>query len=382
MSASSASTRDVRGLYEKHPWVWAREKRAKAERYSRGDVATWTRRARDVIAPGVPVSLFLGFAMNGDTNENTTGWVRGDAVERAEAARTGRRPLGGDTSQRFHELGAFGVPGGDAGSEAPNATGGNDAWVTLATDRQVREVLARAGKTGAGEWRSVPDQCAIGLANLREDGASVGRNVGVLKSWGDGWDAWRVVVSFAGWSAGPGGTSGHLRKRLAALQGVAPRERFAAWGEELLREGVPRDARARSHGWDWYTWTRTAQKLAGAELCAELLGEDLGPWLSWRSIGRAELERLSRGAYTGRDSGGSAGASGGSSGGGAGSGGSAVVSSSVGPLARVRSFMLAHARHVVAGVVGAAVVGGAAYGGAYLIRERERRAAELAEGGA
>lgn len=381
MSGTTASTRDVRGLYEKHPWVWAKEKRAKAERYVRGDVGVWTRRARDVIAPRVPVSLFLGFAMNGDTSENTTGWVRGDAAERAEAARTGRRPLGGDLSQRFHELGAYGVPGGDVGGVAPNTVGGDDAWITLATDRQAREVLSRDGKTGPGEWRSVPDQCAIGLANLREDGASVGRNVAVLKSWGDAWDAWRVPVTFAGWSAGPGGTSGHLRKRLAALQGVELRERFAAWGEELLREGVPSDARARSHAWDWYTWVRTAQKLAGAELCAELLGEDLGPWLSWRSIGRAELERLSRGAYTGRDSGAS-GASRGSAGGGAGSGGSAVVTGSTGPLARVQAFMRTHARHIAAGVLGAAVVGGAAYGGAYLVRERERRAAELAEGGA
>lgn len=114
-----------------HPMAWAEDKRSKARRYAEGEVAAFLRAAVPILSPGVPVAAWIGVACNGSRNENTTGWIRCDDAERAEAARTGRTPLGRalDTYARegLHELGPFGVEA----LHAPRIVGGEGSpwWI-------------------------------------------------------------------------------------------------------------------------------------------------------------------------------------------------------------------------------------------------------------
>ena len=132
-----------------HPLAWAREKRHRLRAYASGEVAEWTRKARDVCLPGVPLAAIDGFFANGKLDSNTTGWIAGDARERTEALTHSRKPLGGDPTKGYghvggddlHELGPGGVEGNRC--PAPVATG-TCPWVSLATSAEVVEVLGQA----------------------------------------------------------------------------------------------------------------------------------------------------------------------------------------------------------------------------------------------
>lgn len=261
-----------------HPDAWARDKRSKLQRYAEGEVASFSRAARDVMLPGVPVAALLGFAANGARNENTTGWIVGDDAERAHALIVGRKPLGGDPRDGYgavggkpslHELGPFGVEAGYTPSAV--ATDAGCPWVSLARSEGVRTVLARDGVTGPRWHGAVEDQCVIGVANLR-------RHLGAVRSRLDEslqWDPdapvtlWGYALAMMSWSAGSGGAAKHVHRYTLALASAPEAQR---WGLFVrLAAGYTGDG--HRHARPSYSALRTAQKLSAGRLAAQWTGE-------------------------------------------------------------------------------------------------------------
>lgn len=273
-----------------NPLEWARKKRRKLERYARPDFLDVVRAARDVCLPGVPLCVLLGFAANGSRNENTTGWIAGDAAELAAAERQGKTPLGRalDSYARtgLHELGPFGVEAGRA--PTPVATASDCPWVSLARSAEVEKILGRRAVTGARWHGAVDDQVAVGVANLgrHEDGAR-GRLHPAL-----GWAAddkrrtlWRLACTMARWSAGGRGIE-HINDYAGELAALPEGRR---WGRFLELAAAEDDAGAK-HRQDEYTALRTAQKLEAARLAAPLTGEG-DEALAWLDDGLSADER-------------------------------------------------------------------------------------------
>lgn len=264
-----------------NPHEWAREKRSRLERRAQGDTLEYLRRGRDVALPGVPIAAVLGFAANGGTNENTTGWIVCDAHERNAALDRGRKPLGGDPRTGYgrvdgddlHELGPFGVEGG----HVPDLVAGpGSTWHKLASGYTVRKILDRAAVTGASWHGAVADQYAVGIANLKRHSASMGAKLTALDvrlGWGGDdkpWSLWRWAITCASWSAGSGGTTRHLQRYAAELASVAEGSRWGAF----VRLAAAVDDRGAKHRSDEYTALRTAQKLCAGVLACEFTGED------------------------------------------------------------------------------------------------------------
>jgi hypothetical protein len=76
----------------------------------------------DIVFPGVPSEILMGFALNGGIWENTTGLIEGTPEEQASAVPPlASKRLEGERlenhskalkRQPFHELGMFGIEGG------------------------------------------------------------------------------------------------------------------------------------------------------------------------------------------------------------------------------------------------------------------------------
>ena len=310
-------------LPEGHPERWAASKLAEARRrWGLPAFATTARAAVARLMPGSPVSWVFGFAANGGTGENTTGWVTGSPDERAAAERAGRRPLGGVAAQSFHELGAFGVEGGAASGPAPGA---GSAWSTLAVSEDVRAVLGRAASTSPGGWRNVSDQVAVGVANLRRHARGVWALLPPEVRWPVDanrypvtWTPWVASCASCGWSAGDAGMGRLVTQELdaagrAALAAVPEADRWEALCALVLArlEANPmRPLGARSHGANpAYRLVRTLQKLKAGELLSREVEPSGAGWYAqrWPSgvDGSAVVERLTVLAYRGRAAGGS-----------------------------------------------------------------------------
>ena len=324
------------------PEQWARSKRTKMERYARGTVLTELRRVAPALAPGVPVCAWLGVFANGDPNENTTGWIKGDATERAEAATARRTPirLGSQvydpnntslwSNNGFHELGVAGVEGGPATGLCP-APG--SSWVTGATHADVRAALGRAAVTAPGAWKgAVPDQVALGIFNNRRHAMNCNANLpeevrfAVENGRPRAWTQWVFAVSTMAWSAGAGGAARHLRPYAADLARVPETERFSAWSRMLVARGVA--GRAGSHSNAFYSALRTWQKLRAGALAAEFTAEGSAP--GWLGFVGSDGDAVMRGILAG-----ATGAARGTGGGGGGGGGGGP--SNPGPTQRAPS---------------------------------------------
>lgn len=305
------------------PEQWARGKRTKMERFARGAVLAEVRRIGPRLAPGVPLAAWLGVFANGDPDENTTGWIKGDAAERAEAARARRTPirLGGqvyDPSNRelwsnkgFHELGLAGVEGGPATGLCP-APG--SAWVEGATHADVRAALGRAAVTAPGAWKgAIADQVALGIYNNRRHAMNCNSRLpeAIRFAVQDGrpraWTQWTFALSAMAWSAGAAGAANHIRPYAADLGRVPEAERFSAWLRLLAERGTP--GRAGSHGNAFYSALRTWQKLRAGALAADLTGE--GPsaaaWVAYTGPREEETMRRILAGATGAATGGGGG---------------------------------------------------------------------------
>lgn len=372
------------------PDGWAQGKASKMRGYASGPVGAAMRAAAPVVSPGAPVCAWLGVAANGGVNENTTGWITGSASEREAAARNRRTPItvdGGNPydpnnatvwpnkATAFHELGVFGVEGGPARGPCP-APG--SPWDRVAASPLVRQVLGRAGKTGAGEWRSVPDQVTIGMVNNLNHGLAVNRLLPVALRFvldSDGrpahWSQWVHVCCTMGWSAGDSGARNHLAL-FPELSRVPEAERFSEWIRRLVTSG-PAPGTARSHRNPWYSGVRTAQKLVAGVVASSMTGEgEAGAafcQLLFEGEERARiLGLLTEGGYSGRVTGprgggsSSSGASGGSSSSGASGGGGGR---STGSSSSARPWR----RYLVGAAAGAGVLGAVA-GGVIVYRRR------------
>lgn len=266
------------------PKDWAEDKRKRLRSYVDGDVGEWSAKARDVCLPGVPLAALLGFAANGRPKTNTTGWLRGDAAERDEALRTGRKPLGGDPREGYghvgsddlHELAEYGVEGGHC--PTPVATDPECAWVVGAKSDAVRKILGRAGAIGAG-WRDdTAASSAIGVWNIRRHMNAVRKKLAELDprlSWESDEKPvtpWVLAAASMSWSAGSGGFVKHVRPYAAALAPMPENHRIA----EFLRRAAEVDGGKSRHGDDEWTGLRFSQKWAGAVLCAPWIAAE--PW--------------------------------------------------------------------------------------------------------
>ena len=268
------------------PKDWADDKKHRLRSYVDGDVGEWSAKARDVCLPGVPLAALLGFAANGDAY-NTTGWLRGDAEERDEALRKGRRPFikgdptkgyGAIGSKDLHELREYGVEGGHEGT--PCATDPECAWVVGASADSTRKILGRAGVIGSAWYgpAATPDSCAIGVWNIRRHMNAARRKLAELAPRLS-WDSdekpitpWMLAAASMSWSAGSGGFVKHVRPYAAALAPMPENHRIA----EFLRRAAEVDGGKPRHGDDEWTGLRFSQKWAGAVLCAPWITAE--PW--------------------------------------------------------------------------------------------------------
>ena len=281
-----------------HPLEWARDKRKRLEAYAGGDLGVWAAKARDVCLPGLPLAVLLGFAANGNAM-NTTGWLRGDESERAEAIRKGKRPFAGDPhrgygaigSKELHELGEFGIEGGHEGT--PCATDPECAWVVGAKSDDVAKILGRPGVVGERWYKATADNCAIGAWNIARHMAAARHKLLAIDprlSWeGDGKPVtlWRSLAGSASWSAGAGGFTRHARRFAAELAALAEGPRVGRFLQLAARDDDP----GNRHRQDEWTALRWAQKHeAACRIAPQIEGE---PWaLEWlRDDGLSDGER-------------------------------------------------------------------------------------------
>ena len=251
-----------------NPFDWARDKRGSAQRYAQDRHIDVMRKARDVAMPGVPIAALIGVACNGKDDENTTGWIVGDDAERAEALRTGKKPLGGDPregyghvgSKDLYELGRFGVEA----SHYPSLVATGDCpWCTLARGELVHKILDRAGVEGRA-WRgAIADQIAIGVACIVRHAHAVNKRLHPNLQWeedGDGapkvWNLWPFFCGVSGRSAGDGGAERHLDRYADKLGPLPPGHRVGAF----LRLAGEVDDPGMRHAQDEYTALRWSQK--------------------------------------------------------------------------------------------------------------------------
>lgn len=261
-----------------NPFRWARDRRHRLARWARGDVGLWTRRARDICLPGVPVCAILGFFANGNLDENTTGWIAGDAMERAEALVKLRYPLknknphegyGAIGSDDLDELGPGGVEAGRR--PKPVATDPECPWVQLAKSPEVVKALGREGVTGRDWYGAHEDQVVIGVANLARHLRAIHAKLDARLQW----DAtkpvtlWPYFCAVTRWSAGGGGTARHLDRFEVELAAVVGGARVGTF----LRLAAAVDDPGTKHQQDEYSGLRWAQKREAMVLAAEYTGE-------------------------------------------------------------------------------------------------------------
>ena len=239
----------------------------------------------------MPLAALLGFAANGGTNENTTGWIVGDDTERATALRYGRKPLGGSPTEGYgrvgsddlHELGPFGVEGG----HCPDLVAGpGSTWHDLASGYSVRKILDRDAVTG-GRWHgAVADQYAVGIANLARHSASMGAKLMALNAhlgWDSDdkpWSLWRWAITCASWSAGSGGTMRHLQRYMRELATVAEGSRWGAFTNLSAQLATPA---ATSTAWS-LTWTPPGPGTYGVQISSADAAGNVSPTRPWRTF--------------------------------------------------------------------------------------------------
>lgn len=278
------------------PQEWADDKLLKLRRYAVGDVARYVRAARDVALPGVPVAALLGVAVNGGSNENTTGWRSCSPAERERAIADGRKPLGGKPGEGYgrvggndlHELGPFGV---EAGHVPDLVAGSGTPWHELASSEVVRKILGRDAVTGSDWYGALEDQCAVGVACIRRHAIAMNaklRGIDPRLAWtADGddgapkvWTPWSFWPGVAAWSAGEGGLARHLTRYASTLVATPEADRLAAF----VRCASGYDDGGAKHVRPSYTALRTLQKMAGGRLAVPLIADE--PWAAqWMDDG-------------------------------------------------------------------------------------------------
>ncbi|HEX4936590.1 MAG TPA: hypothetical protein VFV33_25590, partial [Gemmatimonadaceae bacterium] len=212
----------------------------------------------------------------------------------AEAERKGRRPFkrglrgdygGVDREGDLHELGWWGTEAGKTPS--PVATDPECPWVTLATSADVIKVLGRPAVLGGAWYDAMPDQCAIGCANIARHLRAVRRRLDPRLQWDEAKPVsfWRFALAMMTWSAGGRGAA-HVNAYAAELATLTEDRRWA----RFLELAATTDDAGNRHRQDEYSALRTAQKIEAARLFAPYLRD---PWwaLTWGDDGLDDVAR-------------------------------------------------------------------------------------------
>jgi hypothetical protein len=138
----------------------------------------------------------------------------------------------------------------------------------------------------------VPDQVAVGLANLRRHLENARRKLPTSLDPIDESSTWAVLLAFTAFSRGAGGLWSRMEPYADQLARVPEAERWRAW--ELL---VADDARAATgRPGPAYGIVRTRQKHDSGRLAAWKLGQETAWFLAPEG---ALDDRLARAAYGG-----------------------------------------------------------------------------------
>jgi hypothetical protein len=240
-----------------------------------GELGTQLRAMVPVAFPGAPWEALLGFTVIGLQREDTGAGERG---------RPGRNNV-------FHEVGYFQTPAGPSDGPAPpaNPRAEWNSWGALAGSPLVVRLLGHEATTVPGAWAgAVPDQCAVGLADLASNQRAFNRSAPALAvTIPSGQDAsgslWGIWLAFSSFSAGPGAVAGELAHYSTRLRGLTEDARPMA-----LLGALAADVRSgmgfvppRQHPNPCYTAMRTWQKLASARALVAANGGDVGTSSWW-----------------------------------------------------------------------------------------------------
>ena len=271
------------------PDAWARGKRDKAARYVSA-LTPIIARSVAAMCPGVPVAAVIGACCNGGRNECTTAWLSCSDAERAEALRTGKKPLGGDPRAGYgnvngHDLHELGPLGAEAGRVPGLVAVDGTPWATFARSEGVKRALGREGVIGEAWHGAVDDQVAIGVASIVNHGRDVFPRLDarVRPALGaDGlpvaWSLWAWMVALSSWSAGNGGMASHVARYVDALAAVPESQRWATFvrcASTYTGDGV-------KHRRPSYTALRGEQKRSAAVLAATIANDAAA--LAWLRV--------------------------------------------------------------------------------------------------
>ena len=218
-----------------------------------------------VFGTGVAPEIFIGFGVSAGRTENTT---------TAKA------------TQRFHEVGIYGVEAGLREGPAPNPDprAPYSRWALFANTEDVRNALAaiegapRPATLAPGGWVALADQTAVGLKNLKEHraGAAAALSRRGIPTTADN-SQWGLFIAMMAWSAGDDRVAntfcrGPIKRAIAAAPqdrrvGVAVKALFEAGRDRRILPGP-----ARSHTNPFYSLVRTLQKYEVAKTLAQATG--------------------------------------------------------------------------------------------------------------
>lgn len=241
------------------PANYETRKLSETQRRWQGELGQLVRRWASGPLPGVPPEAIMGFASNGSQTEDV-----------------GLTPA----SAGFHELGWFGIEGGTTARPAPNSdTSKPNSWYRLHNDPRVVAMLGRNATmtpwptSGQVAQIPVPDQVAVGLANVADDIERMRRSVPEGVRPASPSSLWAVALGFMGWSTGTPGATRHIRRYADALARVPEAERWPAFIRIVAADrSLPR---TRQHSNPAYAVLRTQQKLRVGRGLARANGSDL-----------------------------------------------------------------------------------------------------------
>ena len=280
-SAGVVETAIPHDVAEVMPTPYATEYARRGASYWNGPIGEAIRRIGPAILPSMPPELVTAFVAPARATDNTT---------------EGTGAMG--QSVPFHEIGLLQVPAGPRDGPAPNPDprAPNNAWGALANDPAVVAALGRPATMVPNAWRSaIPDQVAVGLANLRGDYASIARALpATLKPSGptSKWGRWLTMMAF---SAGAGGTNTKVSHYGPALTGVGDEERPAALVRAAAAEiaqGVSMGGSPGRHSNRAHSILRTWQKFELAKRIARDAGRSTTPFELELGASQAALEEL------------------------------------------------------------------------------------------
>lgn len=235
------------------------------------------------VLPGVPATAILGFTAIGRQRENTG---------------EGNPPA----NRIFHEIGYFQTPAGPASGPAPNPdpAAPYNHWGSLGRGELVRELLGRPATMAAGAWReAIPDQVAVGLADLRAERARLERLLlaaGLPTPTRQG-SPLDVALAFMAFSAGPASAASALRQLgyafVSDLDAPNAFTQFVtgALGQFETMGGRPPPGPARYPN-PWHALLRVSQKLAAGYALARALGLPEQDWYPLFSRGRSPRDEM------------------------------------------------------------------------------------------